>query len=164
MQIFYIVSVYLFSIWVVLRLVVPYMGFKKTRIVESVPEYLSEAIEEIKANSSTQADALRHSYDYVVQKYYGNRMRTVLNFWRAFGSFENKSAGFLPCNMQNQLLRTLLVKSGFFMDSDIRIRVTPFNFFIHQYLQVRIDDKFIDVDPWSDFLGLELGKKSSWFG
>lgn len=164
MQIFYIVFLYLLFVWVLLRLVVPYMGFKKTPITDSLPEHLKVAIEEVKTNSQTQRDALQHAYAYIVQRYHGNRVRTVLNFWRAFGTYENKSPGFLPCNMQNQLLRTILVKSGYFNDADITIRHTPLNLFIHQYLEVKVDGYSIAVDPWSHFLGLELGKKSSWFG
>lgn len=164
MIIFYIVVLHLFFVWVLLRLVVPYMGFRKTPIAESLPAHLQSVIDDIKASSSNQTEALRLSYNYVVQQYYGGRIKTVLNFWRAFGSYENKSPGFLPCNMQNQLLRTILVKTDYFKDADIEVRVTPFNFFIHQYLVVNINGQSIAVDPWSHFLGLELGKKSSWFG
>jgi hypothetical protein len=42
--------------------------------------------------------------------------------------------------------------------------VTPFNFFIHQYLRVHVDGEWMDVDPWSAFLGVPLGKKSSIIG
>jgi len=155
---------YFVFVWIILRMIVPYMGFRKAKIADPVPIHLQEAIQNIKSQSSNQADALRFSYEYVVRTYYGNRIKTVSNFWRAFGRYDNKTAGFLPCNMQNHLLRNILVKSGFFSDTDINVKVTPFNFFIHQYLQVRIGKKFTDVDPWSHFLGLNIGERSSFFG
>ncbi len=155
---------YMLLVWVVLRLVVPYMGFKKARITETESIHLRTVVADIKQNAVSKIEALHLAYEYVTHRYYGSRIKTVLNFWRAFGSCEHKSPGFLPCNMQNQLLRTMLIKSDCFSDADIQVRVVPFNLFIHQYLQVKIDGQLIDVDPWSHFLGLKIGEKSSWFG
>ena len=76
----------------------------------------------------------------------------------------DKTPGFLPCTGQNYLLRTMLVKSGRFQESDIQIKVVPLNLSVHQYLKVKVGDSFVDADPWSCFLGVPLGKKSSIVG
>lgn len=156
-----IVTVHLAFTWILLRILVPYMGFKKDPFPVEIPEHINIISAEIKNSSNNQAEALKNSYEYVTSTYQGSREKTVLQFWKAFGSPFTKKSGFLPCNMQNQLLRVLLVQSGYFKDSDIKFRVTPLNLFIHQYLQVQIGNNYIDVDPWSHFLGTKIGEKAS---
>ncbi|MEI7621016.1 MAG: hypothetical protein WCJ51_00610 [Candidatus Moraniibacteriota bacterium] len=65
---------------------------------------------------------------------------------------------FLWCHTQNRLLKSLLVNSEMFNESDIQIgRMLFFNskfpyqgisVFIHQYLLVRIDGTIFKVDPF----------------
>lgn len=78
------------------------MGFKKAPITEIKSEHLCAVIEDIKKKAASKNNALLLAYEYVTHRYYGSRIKTVFNFWRAFGSYENKSPGFLPCNMQKR--------------------------------------------------------------
>jgi len=57
-----------------------------------------------------------------------------------------------------------LVKSGWFEDKDIQVKVTILNFFTHQYLKVKVGEKWIDVDSHESYKGVPLGKHSQWFG
>ncbi|MCA9361159.1 hypothetical protein KC845_01230 [Candidatus Kaiserbacteria bacterium] len=140
------------------------MGFKKSSLPKKIPNDLQSTINELNLNSKNKKEFLDNAYKYVTSQYYGSRIKTVFYFWRAFGNPLYKSPGFLQCNGQNYILRTILEKSLFFKGEDIRIIHRPFNFFIHQYLRVRVDDTYINVDPWSNFKGLKLGQNSAWFG
>lgn len=155
---------YLAIVWIALRLLVPHFGFRKEPLPESVPEPFMETIRKIDAESADNSDFLRRCYEFVTSIYYGSRIKTVTHFWKAFSDPVNQAPGFMPCTNQNYLLRLMLVKSGRFQEDDIVPKVTPLNLFIHQYLKVRVGDRWIDVDPWSAFLGVPLGKKSSIIG
>ncbi len=155
----YIVFIYLFS-----RLVIPFLGFKKTKIPLEISSEFEEVINKINKKSKTDYDFLKNSYDFVVSKYSGQRLETIIKFKYIFKNpFEFKSR-FMPCTLQNHLLRTILIKSGRFSDDNIKLVIVPFNLIIHQYLKVRIDDRWINVDPWSNHLGVPFGKRSFLFG
>jgi hypothetical protein len=160
----YIIIGYLLIVWVLTRLVVPHFGFKKKPLPETIPEDFLNTIQELSKNSLDDFDFLTKSYNYVVSRYSGSRIKTITKFWYAFEEPINHKPGFLPCTSQNYLLRLMLVKSGRFQESDIQVNVIPLNLFIHQYLKVKIGDSYIDTDPWSHFLGMPLGKKSAIVG
>ena len=162
--IFAIIFLYLFFVWVVLRLIVPHLGFRREPIPGRLPELLAQKIASLDAAAADNLGFLRMSYKFVTSRYTGGRMKTIFMPWRAFGDVYTKTPGFLACNGQNFLLRTVLVKSGRFSEDDIRIRTVPLNLFIHQYLQVKVENKWIYVDPWSHFRGIPLGKKSAFIG
>ena len=155
---------YLLCIWVGLRLVVPHLGFRKEPLPETIPQNFEARIKKIGQESQDNFDFLKRAYAFVTTTYTGGRIRTITNFWVAFEDPVNHAPGFLPCNAQNYLLRLILVKSGRFQDSDIEVRTIPLNIFIHQYLRVQVDGRTIDVDPWSSFLGIPIGKKSAYIG
>ncbi|MES2224040.1 MAG: hypothetical protein V4469_03880 [Patescibacteria group bacterium] len=151
-------------VWFLLRLTVPHLGFSKVAVPDSIPSELNSKITEYNQISKTDNEFLRNCYGYVTTKYKGSRIKTITEFWSAFGDTLNKSEGFLPCTNQNYLLRVMLIKSGRFTEEDIQVIVVPLNFFIHQYLRVKADGNWIDVDPWSNFLNVSFGKKLSYFG
>lgn len=162
MEIFiYVILGYFLLVSVGLRLVVPHLGFKKTKIPENIPEDLKVKISELSSQSSTNKKFLELSYEFLTKKYQGSRIKTITQFWKAFGSVFNKQSGFLPCNMQNYLLRIMLIESGRFKETDIQLKITTLNLFIHQYMRINVDGTYVNVDPWSSFLGLHIGDKSS---
>lgn len=153
-------------VWVVLRLVIPHLGFTKVPVPETVPTDIQNVIDELSRSAKNNGHFLEPAYTYVTKKHSGSRSKTVTMFWRAFQNpLYAKRGGFMPCTTQNYLLRTLLIKSGRFNESDIKLKVAPLNLFIHQYLKVNLGDHggIIDVDPWSHFLGLKLGEKAIGF-
>jgi hypothetical protein len=160
----YAFLLYVTLVWIVGRIVIPHFGFVREKIPAAIPVELQSKIEEINSSSKDDTDFLQKSYAYITQKYTGSRLKTVTQFWQAFGDVYKKDPGFLPCTGQNFLLRTLLVKSGRFQENDIRIKTVPLNFFIHQYLLVRVDGAWIPVDPWASFLKVPFGRKLSFFG
>lgn len=160
MLLLYILLIYILLIWVVARLVIPNLGFSKEPIPESLPLDLQQKISEFNQTANDNGGFLQLAYTYVTSKYSGSRLKTITQFYRAFGNTFEKSSGFLPCTGQNYILRTMLIKSGRFKDEDIQVKTVPLNFFIHQYLKVKVGDVYLDVDPWSNFLGVPIGRKS----
>jgi len=160
----YLVLAYLLVVWVGIRLIVPYFGYRKDQLPQEIPPVLEQLIQQFSNDSANDFDFLEKTYEYITSKYKGSRIKTITNFWRAFQNPVNAKAGFLPCNSQNYLLRLMLVKSGRFTENHIQVRVVPLNFFIHQYLRVNIDGQWINVDPWSRFLNIKLGGRSILIG
>lgn len=150
---------YILLIWVLLRLVVPHLGVIKTPIPTTLPPNLARVIAALDAQATSDQHFLELAYSYVTTTYTGSRLKTVTQFWKAFQNPLLAQPGFLPCTAQNYLLRTMLVTSGRFVESDIEVRVMPFNFFIHQYLRITVGQRVLDVDPWAHFLGVPLGKR-----
>lgn len=159
-----IIIAYFVFVWVILRLTVPYLGFSRAPIPETLPRELTETIADINRNSKTDLEFLQKAYGYVTRTYTGGRLETIYIFWRAFGDIYTKSPGFLPCTGQTHLVRTFLIKSGRFSENDIEIKTVPLNLFIHQYLRVRVGNEWIYVDPWANFLGVPFGKKKAFIG
>jgi hypothetical protein len=164
MFLLYILLIYILLVWIVARLVVPHLGFSKESIPEIIPVDLEQKITELHQTAKNNTEFIELAYSYVTNKYTGSRLKTITQFWKAFGNVFDKPAGFLPCTGQNYILRTILIKSGRFNETDIQVKTVPLNLFIHQYLQVKVGDSSIILDPWSHFLGIPLGKKSLIFG
>ncbi len=159
----YIVGGYILVNWVGLRLIVPHLGFRKSKLPKEIPVELQDKIAQLNSSAKDDSEFLKLAYDYITTKYTGGHAETITMFWRAFGDTFGKSPGFLPCNAQNYILRTMLVRSGRFKDSDVQVKVALFTKFIHQYLLVKVGDTFIVVDPWANFMGIPLGKTVSLF-
>ena len=160
----FLILIYIFIVWIVTRMVVPHLGFFKESVPENIPEEFAKVIQDLHTQATDNYDFLKKSYEYVTGLYSGSRMRTITNFWVAFENPILHKAGFMPCTGQNFLLRVMLIKSGRFQNEDIKVKNVPLNLFIHQYLKVKVGNDWIDVDPWSDFLGMKLGQKSAIFG
>jgi len=154
---------YVLFVFVVIRLVVPYYGFSKTEIKSSVPKYFLYEIEKINLTSNTDFEYLKNSYDYLSSKYYGSKVELFTKWQRAFDDVFTHKTGFVPCNVFNELMKIVLIKSGRFEDNDIRKRVTFLNLFIHQYLQIKVSGKWIDVDMEYKNMGVPFGKHASIF-
>ncbi|TSC68522.1 MAG: hypothetical protein G01um101456_609 [Parcubacteria group bacterium Gr01-1014_56] len=164
MVILYLALAYFFIVWIGTRLIVPHLGFNRELLPPSIPAELDQRIRQFDHESISNLDFLKKSYGFVTQTYQGSRFKTITNFWKAFQNPLNLKPGFMPCNGQNYLLRLMLIKSDRFTEKDIQIRIVPLNFFIHQYLRINVDGQWVEVDPWSAFLGVPFGKKSAFLG
>lgn len=158
------IGFYIFLVFFLSRLIVPHYGFTKSKIPEKIPQEWEEVIEDLKKTAHSQEEYLKNAYGYISTHYKGGRFKTVLRFKLLFQDPFSHKDGYIQCNIQNYLLRVLLVKSGWFEEKDIQVKVTILNFFTHQYLQVKVGGEWIDVDPHESYKGVPLGKHSQWFG
>lgn len=121
---------------------------------------MQNVIDELK-NAKNQEECLRMAYNILIAKYHGDRIKTITKFFNIFESDINilwSKNGFLHCSNINYILKTLLIKSGFFKEEDIRTRWTLIWFVSpHQYAQVRINNRWINIDIWAHVFGIELG-------
>lgn len=67
--------------------------------------------------------------------------------------------GFMHCTNVNYVMKFLLVKSGFFEESDIIQQWTQVWYISpHQYLKIRIkDNQFVNIDIWGKVYGINFG-------
>ncbi len=158
-----ILIAYLLFVFVILRLFVPNLGFKKSPLTSSIPEDLENQIKKMNMQAKDDLDFLRQTYEYITGRYYGRRVETILMFWYAFETVLEYKPGYLPCTSLNYLIRIFLIKSGRFTEDDIKIKTVPLNLFIHQYLEVKVNGEWIFIDPWSAHLGIPFGKHSFLF-
>ncbi len=164
----FLISGYFFLIFIVLRILVPFMGFSRLKLPKEIPNAIREKIEELETKSGNSYEYLREAYTYITSNWHAGRFTTVLYAHLAFRkNLEkiNSTPGFAQCNTQNYLLFVLLAGSKYFKESDIRVRTVFFNMFIHQYLEVRVEGKTLSVDPaGASIRGMPLGKYISFFG
>lgn len=134
--------------------------FSKTPLFDNLPLAIREPIDTLKHCADKQ-QCLERAYQILAGKYHGDLLKTYTRFWLIFERDLDKlwnRSGFMHCANVNYLLRTLLVKSGFFVEADIRLRWTLVWYFSpHQYLQAKIGDKWINVDIWGGHYGIKLG-------
>ena len=147
-------------------LVIPHLGWKQEPILEKISDNLQEKINELKTKAKNKREFLDLAYDYLGGRYRSERFNTVLKFHYMFKNLDDiwSRQGFIPCNQSNFLMRIFLVKSGFFREDEIRKRHCFLNFVPHQYLQIKIDNKWVDVDVGEKYRGMLIGKHLKYFG
>lgn len=148
------------------RLVIPCLGFSPVPLPEKIPADIEKKIIELKGSVNSPIEFLELVYDFLGSKYRSERLNTFLKFNYLYKDLEFiwEREGYIPCTQNNLLMRIFLVRSKFFRDEDIRIKHVFVNFVIHQYLQVKLDDKWIDVDVGEKQRGLPIGKHLEFFG
>lgn len=158
-----VLVLYFVIVWVFLPLVIPHLGIRRS-VSRELPAHWREVLEKLQASAGADTEFLVGVYDAVTARYHGGRIETVTKFWKAFQDPFTQPPGFMHCTGMNYLVRTLLVASDRFSENDICVVNVPLNFFIHQYLRVRTDGVWYDVDPWARHTGTPFGKKKAWFG
>lgn len=164
MWIVYILLIYILVIHLIGRFVVPYLDFRRPKFETKIPNWLKKDIDRMNKKNVTDKKFLRTAYDYVTSRYYCSRFETITKFNYNFHSPFRHKKGHLPCTLMNEILRRILIYSGRFSDSEIQVKVVPFNMIVHQYLKVKINGKWMDIDPGGKSLGKEYGKHAAWFG
>lgn len=164
--IIYAPSVYLLAVFVLSRFVIPHAGFKEEIIPEQIPETMADKINEFKDRAESREEFLNLAYDYLGSRYCSERLNTILKFNYLFKRLDEiwLLEGYIPCTMSNYLLKIFLVKSGWFKEGDLRRRHVFVNFIIHQYLQVKLGDNWLNVDVGEKQRGLPLGRHLKYFG
>jgi len=163
---YFIITIPLFFIVIfgLSRLAIPNLN-NKIKIPAKLPHGMQEKIDELKKLSHDKRDYLFRAYNYLSQKYKGIKGElwkdTRCLFWTLDDAWSKE--GFMTCTMQSYLMIVFLVKSGFFQVKDIKKKHMFYSFNIHQYIKVRLDDKWITVDIWSNNYGVKLGERAKFF-
>jgi len=167
-----IIAAYFFVVFVLLRLVAPFMGFKQYRPPKDLPKDVRQTIVELENKSADQESYLRAVYDLVLDKtlhqWKHTRFKAAVRIPRVWVKdlaeiWETKD--FVYCTAINFVIYTMLADSKFFTADDVKVRYVFVNFIIHQYLQVKVGDEWLDVDPaGAGIRGRPLGAHLSWFG
>jgi hypothetical protein len=164
--------IYFFLVFVLLRLVAPFYGFRQYAPPTDLPPKVREAILGLENKSHDQMSYLQAVYDFVTDKtinqWKHTRFKSATNFSRGFiNDLEEiwESEGFVYCTAINFVAYTLIANSKFFKVEDVKVRHVFLNFITHQYLQVRVGGKWMDFDPaGSGIRGGGLGTHASIFG
>lgn len=147
MLVVYIIFGYLFVMFVLTRLFVPYLGFWREPLPKSLPAGFLNTIRRLKARNRSPESFARAAYALLIRKYFGSHIFTILRLDLVFSrdiARMWKRSGYLPCNQQNWLLYAALIKSGLFAPEEVRFRITITKVgFIHQYMQVRLNKKWV---------------------
>ena len=167
-----IVTVYFFLVFVVLRLFVPFLGFKQFSMPTELPPEIRQTITDLENKSQTPAAYLQAVYDFIMDKnakqWKHTRFKAATKLPRMFVSDLTEiwqTQDFLYCTAINYAAFVLLAGSKFFKASDVKTKHVFVNFIIHQYLQVSVDHTSVDFDPaGTGIRGLGLGHHLSFFG
>ena len=140
---------------------------KYPHLLPDVFDAMNESITFI-SNQSNQMEALQVAYNIVTKKYQSYRILTFIRldclFIRDVRLLWNKR-GFLHCHYMNYVFRLLLVKSGWFSNSNIQTHWTQIWLFSpHQYLTAQLKNgRKIEIDPWGRAYGIPLGSHAHGF-
>ena len=158
--------VYFFIAFFLSRFVIPHLSFSPSSLPKDISEDMEKIIQNLSQQSGSKMDFLQKAFDYLGDRYHSERLATILKFSYLFKSLNDvwSRSGFIPCTQSNFLLQIFLVKSGWFKEEDIKVKHTFVNFVPHQYLQVKIDNNWLDVDVGEKYRGLPIGKHLKYFG
>ncbi len=134
-------------------------GFEKS-IQNGLPAGIAEMIAVLK-KSADKESCLKAAYGIMTSKYRGYRMETYVRFLDIFRRDLDKiwnEKGFIHCTTMNSLMKILLTKSGFFNDDEIKTKWTAIWYISpHQYLGVKLNGRWVNVDIWGHAFGIGLG-------
>lgn len=134
--------------------------FSISRSPETIPEDMEKAVAFLKKQKTPQK-CLIAAYTLLANKYYGSRIQTYTRFFSLFTRdifVLWRANGFLHCTNINLLFATLLRRSGFFSEKDIVARWTNVWYISpHQYLSVKTELGWINVDIWGRRFGIRFG-------
>lgn len=145
-----------------------YYLFDKTPLPQNVGADIAHELTRLQELSSSKQEYLRTAYDSITTQHISGRLGTFLRAHELFSRGAEDlwgRTGFMHCTNQNYLLALLLVKGGFFDESDIRLRWTTVNYISpHQYLTIKVaDDKWVNVDCWGRHYGISYGNYAHGF-
>lgn len=141
--------------------------FVKQELPSKIPKELELKIKEF-SRSKNKEEFLKKSFFYVVRGWGGSRFNFFFKFTRLFQKDISqilRTKGYMHCTTMNFLIRIMLIRSGLFKESDIRLIFTNSWYIVpHQYMVVRVSEKkFINIDPWYYQFGIDYGEYGSGF-
>jgi len=148
------------------------MGFGGFKPPKELPEELREAVAYLESKSADQQSYLQAVYGLVMKKTFEqwrhSRFKAATRLHRlAIKDLKEiwLTRDFIYCGPINFVVFVLLVKSKYFTEKDIKVKHVFLNFVPHQYLQVKVGGKWVDVDPaGSGIRRRPLGTHASFFG
>lgn len=163
-----IAAVYFLLAFVGLRLVAPFMGFGGYRPPTKLSPEIRQTISQLESQSPSQFAYLKAAFDFTISRWYAVRHKAATQFFKLFrNNLEQiwRQPGYAHCTTQNFILYALLANSKFFSAEDIKVAHVFLNFVPHQYLKVKVGEKWVDVDPAATSAGItSFGKCGRLFG
>ncbi len=160
--------IYFFVVFVLLRLAVPFMGFKQYCPPTQLPQKIWDTINELEKQSVDQKSYLQAVYNYVSHRWEHSRFKAAYQLPKLFRKDLDRIwnvKGFVYCSTINFVVYVLLANSKFFTAEDVKVKHVFLNFVPHQYLQVKVGNEWIDVDPaGAGIRGFGIGHHASFFG
>jgi hypothetical protein len=143
-----------------------YYLFGKTPLSVGVDKETKQILIELE-DVTDREQYLRLAYDRVTRAFDAERGKTFTRIGELFSSglsdLMNRT-GFMHCTNQNFVLANLLVKSGLFTESAIRLKWTAIWYCSpHQYLEIKADGKIFAVDCWARHYGIPFGSYAKGF-
>lgn len=140
--------------------------FGKSPLPKDIDRGTQSILNEL-ADVTDKTEYLQRAYDLITRHYRGERQKTFSRIWELFSQgiedLTNRS-GFMHCTNQNYILSNVLVKSGLFSESDIRLHWTSIWYITpHQYLEVTIGSRKYFVDCWARHYGIPFGSYARGF-
>jgi hypothetical protein len=138
-----------------------YYLFRKNPLPQDVGSEISKELKLLQ-RAPTKELYLKEAYSLITTRYESGRLNTIFKIYELLSEgvqeLWNRS-GFMHCTNQNYLLSLLLVKGGYFKESDIKLKWTLISYISpHQYLSVRVDDnRWVSVDCWGRQYGVRYG-------
>lgn len=119
------------------------------KIPKEIPAGMQKYADQLKKTKS-RGQCLQKAYEIISRRFKSSRIHTI-NIVALLQTDINKAwqQKVLHCNFLNYFLKVLLVKSKWFSEKDFRNKwtlvwyVSP-----HQYMQVRLGRKWVNVDAW----------------
>lgn len=143
-----------------------YYLFGKTPLPDELHGEINKIIRAVCKKGSKQG-ALEYAFHAVVTRYNSGRLKAVSRLYDLFAkSWQDlwNRTEFLHCTNQNYLLALILVKSGHFKQVDIRRKwALIWLFSPHQYLSVKTNGRWVDVDCWGFDYSVPFGSHASGF-
>ena len=138
--------------------------FKKGRIPAKLPKEMEDEVKKLKKTKS-KLECLREAFNFVSKRLVRKKHQAILKYPRLFVTnvynlweFTKKDK-ILHCCQMNYLLRILLIKSGKFKEREIGlVNCIHVCFMYHQYMKIKINHDWVNVDLWFHPYGVPLGK------
>ncbi len=170
--IFLTIAVYSFFVFVVLRLVAPFLGFRQYHLPHEIPVEIRQAIARLESRASGRESFLQAVYTFILEKnsvqWRHTRLSAAMRLPRLFVSDLSEiwnTRDFVYCTGINFVVYVMLANSKYFTVGDIRLKHTFANMVLHQYLKVKVGQKWVDVDPaGTGIRGKPLGTHLAGFG
>jgi len=132
------------------------------KIPKNIPRTMQTAIDKINKKTSSDLDFVKRSYELVNKRYTSEGRGVFKHPLRLFGRDLKKiwkTKGFQPCDAQNYILRVMLIKSKRFSEKEIKTRYSTYYLtWPHQYLKIKIKNRWYEVDLWGADHKIPFGK------
>lgn len=131
------------------------------KMPKKLPPAMEHAVRQLKKTKGKE-ECLHKAYNILTKRFRGKKFYAITHFWELFTTDMNvlwNKKNILHCTTTNYLLKVLLVKSGKFTEKDIKNRWTLVGgISLHQYLQVKLNKKPVNMDLWGHAYGIPFGK------